>query len=83
LGALFMEIYDKPGGQLITGKTYKIIGESPDGNQFSGTLDGKGRLRHTQVPPDDYVLSVEGRTETSVALVLPAADPAPQIRFLS
>ena len=82
LGIVFMELFDKGGGVPLAGKSYKIVPESADGKELSGTTDGDGRLRHTSVLPDDYVISVEGQKESSVALVLPATDTTPQVRFL-
>jgi hypothetical protein len=81
-GILFMEIYDEQGVNPLAGKSYRIVAVT-GGKTYSGTLDKDGRLRHEGVPPDDYVITVDGVTETGAALVLDQRDEAPQIRFLS
>lgn len=81
-GILFMELYDEDGVNPLAGKSYRIVGAT-GGKTFTGTLDDDGRLHHDDVPPDDYVITVDGAGESAAALVLDRRDGNPQVRFLS
>ena len=81
-GILFLELYDEDGSNLLAGKSYKIVGAT-GGKTFSGTVGDDGRLHHDDVPPDDYVLTVDGISETTAALVLDTRDGDPQVLFLA
>jgi hypothetical protein len=82
LGVLFMELYDKLGVKFLAGRSYKIAGSAGGGRTFSGVIGDDGRLRHNDVPPDDYVLSVEKCSVAAAAVVLEKNCVEPQIRFL-
>jgi hypothetical protein len=81
LGILFMELSDELGVHRLAGRAYTIVGAS-GGKTLSGTIDDQSRLRHDDVPPDDYSLSVDGVAEKAAALVLDKSTTDPQVRFL-
>jgi outer membrane protein OmpA-like peptidoglycan-associated protein len=88
LGAIFMELWDK-GGRVRHGRrSYTLAGPMP----LEGTTDEQGRLRHTDVFPGDYTLTLDVDTleedgsegtvsYDSPAVVLSEAAPA-QVRML-
>lgn len=80
-GTIFMEIFSSDGVSPLTGKTYVI--RSDDGSTvLKGTIEASGRLRHRNIPNDDYTLTIQGIEETCAALVLLHSAEEPQIRFL-
>lgn len=82
LGILFMQIFDVQGQVLQAGRKYIVKRRSSGGAAYQGTLDSEAILRHESVPPDTYVVAVEGMEECS-AIILDPADSQPQVRFLS
>lgn len=82
LGTIFMELYEDTGTTVLAGRSYQIVASGGGGPTFSGTVGDDGRLRHEDVPPDDYVLSVDGYEEKQAALVFDKNATDPQIRFL-
>lgn len=82
LGVLFMQIFDGEGETLQAGKKYVIKRRTSGDTAFQGTLDSEAILRHESVPPDTYVLAVDGMEECP-AIMLDFADSQPQVRFLS
>ncbi len=81
LGTVFMELYDESGVHPLAGRSYSIAPSDAGNKTLHGTIDAEGRLRHEEVEPDDYTLSVDGCDETAAALVLNRGSQ-PQVRFL-
>ena len=81
-GLIFMELFEHKGVEKLGGRSYTITSADSEEVRFEGELDGDARLRHEDVAPGDYVLQVEGFSETCAALVLESEEDTPQIRFL-
>jgi outer membrane protein OmpA-like peptidoglycan-associated protein len=88
LGQLFVELRDKAGRVKLTSCDYQIAGPQ----SFAGKTDADGRLRHEDVLPGDYTLSValsafEGTPDAQVDIfesplvVLEPGSP-PQVRAI-
>jgi hypothetical protein len=76
-----MQIYDVQGQVLQAGRKYVIKRQSGGGAVYQGTLDSQAILRHESVPPDTYVVAVDGMEECN-AIILDSADTEPQVRYL-
>jgi len=87
-GILSVELRDKTGQVAYAGCEYEVSGPE----SFEGVTDELGRLRHEEVPPGDYEVSVkvnyiedlklEAKTFKTRAVVLDAGDGQPQIRLI-
>jgi len=87
-GILSLELRDKTGQVAYAGCEYEVTGPL----SLSGVTDELGRLRHDEVPPGDYEVSVkvqyiedlklDPQTFKTRAVVLDAGDGQPQIRLI-
>jgi len=87
-GILSLELRDKTGQFAYADCEYAVSGPMT----FEGVTDEKGRLRHEEVAPGDYEVSVtveyneklklEPKTFKMRAVVLDAGDGEPQIRLI-
>lgn len=81
-GTIFMQLFASDGVNALANTAYVI--RSDDGVlTLNGTTDAEGRLRHGNVPTNDYTLTIPGIQEKPAALVMLHTTDEPQIRFLA
>lgn len=80
LGCIYLELLDKSGRVRHTNCPYEIAGPE----SFSGTTDENALLKHEDVFPGKYTLTLEldGRPYSTEAVVQPAGTSAAQVRKL-
>jgi outer membrane protein OmpA-like peptidoglycan-associated protein len=79
MGVINMKLYCAKEYTELANVPYTIAGDEWSG---TGTTNGEGCLKHEDIPSGEYTLTVGGREETCIALVLDHTREQPQVRFL-